>query len=63
MNRFFVEPRVCIKYLFNRPSGGQLLQNQLDGDARTGRPACEFSAATLTVSFDGFQRNFTTARP
>ena len=33
-NRIFGEPRVRIKDLFYRFSGGQFLQNQLDGNAR-----------------------------
>jgi hypothetical protein len=40
-NRIFIEPRVRVKYLFDRFSGGQFLQNQLDGNAR----ACDYRFA------------------
>jgi len=40
-NRVLVEPRVRVKYLFDRFSGGQFLQNQLDRNART----CDYRSA------------------
>ena len=40
-NRVFVEPRMRLKYLFDRLTGGQFLQNQLDGDVR----ACDHRLA------------------
>ena len=40
-NRVLVEPRVRLKYLCDGFSGGQFLQNQLDGNPR----ACDYRLA------------------